>query len=169
MKNLLRFFLAAVLIATLQLAMAAPVLALKNGMPVPGFTLPDVAGHPVSPLTLYRGKVVLLNFWATTCGACLAEIPALNTLYRQLKAKGVVVIGVAVDSSLGAVASQVAKSNIGYPVVVDQEKSIYFDLYGLFGLPVTLLIDKKGNLAGKFMGELKPDSPQLRDKISSLL
>ncbi len=139
-----------------------------QGTAAPDFTLSDINGRKVT-LSEFRGKVVLLNFWATWCGPCRAEMPALNNLYLDLKGKGLVVLAVSVDPSDKPVRSFVSEKKLGFPVLLDKEKEVYFDSYAVVGLPAAFLIDKKGMVVEKIMGEQEWDSAQMKEKIIKLL
>jgi peroxiredoxin len=133
----------------------------------PDFTLNDIYGKKVM-LSQFRGKVVILNFWSIWCGPCLAEMPSLNKLYLEFKDKGLMVIGIAEDPAEKPVKSYIQEKGLAFPVLMDKERKVYFK-YSLFGIPVTFLIDKKGVIVEKFIGERDWSSPQMKEKISNLL
>ncbi|TAN45078.1 MAG: TlpA family protein disulfide reductase [Nitrospirae bacterium] len=132
------------------------------------FTLPDINGNKVS-LSAFKGKVVILNFWATWCSSCRAEMPSLNNLYNSFRDRGLVVISVSTDKSEKAVKAFATKANLSFSVLVDKNREVSFDEYGVFGLPVTFLIDKNGLIIEKFMGETEWDSGTMREKISRII
>ncbi len=132
------------------------------------FTLPDINGKKVS-LSEFKGKVVILNFWATWCGPCRAEMPSMNNLYLELKDKGLVVIAVSVDASEKPVRSFVKELKLLFPVLMDKNKAVSFDEYGVLGLPTTFLIGKNGIIIEKFLGEREWDAPDMKGKIIRLL
>lgn len=138
------------------------------GASAPDFALKDISGKKVS-LSGYRGKVVLLNFWATWCGSCKAEMPSLNNLYLELGSKGLAVLAVTIDTSEDTVRSFVADRKLAFTVLMDKEKEVYFDSYAVMGLPTTFLIDKKGNIVEKIIGEREWDAPQMKEKILRLI
>lgn len=107
----------------------APALAVKINTPAPDFTLKDLNGSKVS-LSNHRGKVVILNFWSTTCGPCLEEIPSLIDLQREFKSQGLVILGIALDHSAKPVQELVAKLKIDYTNLMDVNNDVYFDSYG---------------------------------------
>jgi peroxiredoxin len=142
------------------------VLAKASSL-APDFTLNDLNGKKVT-LSQLRGKVVILNFWSIWCGPCLAEMPSLNKLYLEFKDRGLVVIAVAEDPAEKPVKSYIQDKNIEYTILMDKDKKVYFK-YSLFGIPVTFLIDKKGMIAEKFIGERDWSSPDMRAKICNVL
>jgi len=133
-----------------------------------GFTLPDINGKKVS-LSEFKGKVVILNFWATWCGPCRAEMPSLNKLYIALKDKGLAVIAISVDTSEKTVRPFIKEQKLSFPVLMDKDKAVSFDEYGIFGLPTTFLIDRNGMIVEKIPGEREWDTPQMKGKIIGLL
>ncbi len=136
--------------------------------PAPAFTLPDINEKKVS-LSDFKGKVVLLNFWATWCGPCRAEMPSLNRLYAAFKNDGFVALAVSIDPSEKPVKSFVSEKGLAFPVLMDPEKEAYFDLYAVFALPTSYLIDRNGIIVEKIMGDREWDSPDMKNRISSLL
>ncbi len=112
----------------------------------PGFTLTDASGAKVS-LADYRGKVVLLNFWATWCGPCQVEIPWLQQFEQQYKSKGFEVLGVSMDEDgWSAVKPFIAENKLNYRVLLGNDS--VSQLYGgLDALPTTFMIDREGKFA----------------------
>lgn len=140
------------------------------GKSAPEFELKDLSGARVR-LAEVRGKVVLLNFWAEWCGPCRAEMPFMESLYNAFKDKGLVVLAVSVDRSEKAVKAFVSEKKLTFKVLMDKDKEVSFDQYGVIGLPTTFLIDKnkKGGVAEKFMGPMEWDSAEMKDTVSRLL
>lgn len=110
----------------------------------PDFTLTDLGGNTHS-LSSYRGKVVLLDFWASWCGPCKVEIPYLITTYKKYRSQGLVVLGVGLDSK-HLLNRASADLEITYPVLVD-DRRITAQPYGIRGIPRSILVDKKGRMA----------------------
>ena len=115
------------------------------------FTLPDLEGRPVR-LREFRGKLVLLNFWATWCAPCLHEMPSMERLYQTFKQTDFVLLAVSVDRQ-GAQAAKpyVENLRLTFPVLVDHTNDIGRQ-YGARGLPSTYLIDPDGQLLGAVVG-----------------
>lgn len=164
-QTLTVLFLAFHLVAV---ASVAPALAVKVNTPAPDFTLKDLRGQKQT-LSSYRGKVVVLNFWSSTCAPCVKEIPSLNDLYRQLKPEGLVVLGIALDPSAQPVSELVAKLKVEYPNLMDNDQEVYFDSYGLFGQPVSVIIDRQGVVRDKIIGAVEWTSPAVRAKLQAHL
>lgn len=119
--------------------------------PAPDFTLKDVDGKTVK-LSDYKGKVVLLNFWATWCGPCKIEIPWFIEFQQRYKDRGFTVIGVSVDEDgWEAVKPYLATKQVNYPVVVSDE-AVNTMYGGIEGLPTTFVLDKDGKIANTHIG-----------------
>ena len=142
----------------------SPGFAQMPGSKAPDFTLNDISGNKVSLFT-FNGNVVILNFWATWCGPCKAEMPSLNNLYLELRNKGLDVVAISIDATEKPVLSFVSQKKLAFPVLMDKNKEVYFDSYAGMGLPETFIIDRKGILIEKLMGEQEWDSPKMKDKI----
>lgn len=142
--------------------------AVQLSKPAPDFTLNDIDGSKVR-LADFKGRVVVLNFWSTTCAPCVAEIPALNTLYRDLKGRGLIVLGISLDRSAKPVRELAATHHITYPLLMDCQQEVYFDTYALFGQPVSIVIDRSGVVQDKLLGQVDWSAPQIRSKILALL
>lgn len=134
----------------------------------PDFSLNDLNGKPVK-LSDFRGRVVLLNFWATWCNVCVDEMDSLNRAYRDMKDKGFVVIAISIDQSKKAVSEFVRLKGLEFPVLLDPEKEVYFDRYAVFGLPASFLIDKKGNIRERYIGEEDWQDRTFTEKVLKLL
>ncbi len=117
----------------------------------PNFDLTDLNGASLT-LASSRGKVILLNFWATWCPPCKAEIPHFKELYTQYQPKGLEIIGIALDQGgVADVAPFAREQAINYPLVIGNAQVV--ESYGgIRGIPTTFLIDKKGRIAAKYVG-----------------
>ena len=132
----------------------------------PNFKLADLSGHSVE-LASHRGKVVLIDFWATWCPPCRQEIPHFIELYKAYRGKGLEIIGIALDQSGAAVVKPFAQMNgINYPIVIGtpQVEAAYG---GIRGIPTTFLVDKKGQIAKKYIGY--QDKEVFEKEIQALL
>ena len=141
-----------------------PAAALQIAKPAPDFTLNDIDGKKVQ-LSDFKGKVIVLNFWSTTCAPCVAEIPSLNSLYRDLKGNGLIVLGISLDRSVKPVKHLADKLHIAYPLLMDSQQDVYFDSYALFGQPISVIIDRTGIVQEKLLGEVDWSSTKIRSKL----
>jgi peroxiredoxin len=129
----------------------AQVRPTKDRKPAPDFSLKDENGKTVK-LSEYRGKVVLLNFWATWCGPCKVEIPWFIEFEQQFKDKGFAVLGVAMDDEgWQAVKPYLAERKVNYRILLGDDAVT--QLYGgVDSLPTTFVIDKDGRIASAHVG-----------------
>ena len=113
--------------------------------------------HPSLQLSSYRGKVVVLNFWATWCAPCIEEIPSLNELQRQMPQ--LVVLGVSVDEDEDAYRQFLNEHHIDFTTIRDEQQHSNA-LYGTFVFPDTYVIDRKGEIRRKFISAQDWTSPK---------
>jgi peroxiredoxin len=131
---------------------------LKQGVKVekewgnaPDFTLPQVDGNSLT-LSDFKGKVIILDFWATWCPPCQMEIPDFVELYEKYKDKGLVIIGVSLDEGDSRSVKQFSeKYKINYPIVLGNAK-VTKDYGGVRAIPTTFVIDGKGDIKEKYVG-----------------
>ena len=133
----------------------------------PDFTLKDLNGKSIS-LSSFKGKVVLLNFFATWCPPCRAEMPAFNKLYREKKIRGLEIISVSTDRSINDIKDFLQKNKVDFPILFDADRSVSKQ-YRVFSMPTTFLIDKTGKIVEKFYGEYDWTEPETKGKIEKLL
>jgi len=120
------------------------------GKPAPDFALKTYDGRTVR-LSDYRGKVVLVNFWASWCHECSKEAPAVEAVWEKYRDKGVMVIGPAYMDQPDESMAFVAKYGLTYPVGLDVQGRIY-QLYHVKGIPETFVIDRNGVVVGHIIG-----------------
>ena len=113
----------------------------KIGKPAPDFEAIDLKGQELS-LKKYRGQVVLLDFWATWCIPCLAEVPHLKQVYDKYKDQKFEIIGISLDQTQAALASYIEEQNITWPQFLDS--GVVAKMYSVTGIPATFLIDGEG-------------------------
>lgn len=148
----------AAFVALASINLAAPLSAgeLKVGTKAPAWKLNGLDGKAVQSSD-FKGKVVVFNFWATWCGPCVREIPDFVEVQKEFKDKGVVFIGVSVDSpaaekkTTAKVKAFVEKMKINYPIVWG-DKKVDKDYGGITGIPQTYVIDKKGVIRASHLG-----------------
>jgi len=153
-----RRFIAACALAVLLAACSRPTSTVKSTVKVekdrkqaPNFTLKDATGAEVK-LSDYRGKVVLLNFWATWCGPCKIEIPWFIDFQQQYKDRDFVVVGVSMDDDgWQSVKPYVTQHKINYRVVIGTEE-LTQQYGGVDSLPTTFVLDREGRIASLHVG-----------------
>lgn len=120
--------------------------------PAPAFSLKELSGTTVS-LSDYKGKVVLLDFWATFCGPCLKEMPRLQKLHQEYGARGFSVLGIATDEEGAKVVAPVAtRTKVKYPILLTDPQA--WKNYGVETLPALFLIDRQGQIVQRFGGDV---------------
>ena len=144
----------------------AEVKSDKERKPAPAFSLTDERGTPVT-LADYRGKVVLLNFWATWCGPCQIEIPWFIEFEQKYKARDFAVLGVSFDDDgWKSVRPYIAAHKINYRIMIGTEKMS--QLYGgVDSLPTTFIVDRQGRIAAQHVGLV--DKSDYQNEILKLL
>jgi len=130
------------------------------------FTLKDLNNNDVS-LFDFKGNIIVLNFWATWCPPCKAEIPDFVEVYKTYKDKGVSFLGVSVDEDLNALKQFALDYNINYTVVVDNKNANIASKWNVTAIPTTYFIDKNGNIVDWNIGQISKS--QLISKLNSLI
>ena len=135
----------------------------------PDFELPALDGSEVALRSLRR-KVVLLNFWATWCGACRSEMPALEGLYRDLRSNPDFALITVSGSGRGAgpVAQFMERNGYDFPVLVDDANATG-SAYGVSGIPSTFVIGRDGQIVWNCVGAIDWSNPILREALNKLL
>ncbi len=117
----------------------------------PDFTLMNMQGEPVS-LSQYRGKVVILNLWATWCPPCREEMPSMEGLYQKYKDQGLVILAVSADENGKKAVSQfLQRTPYSFPILLDSD-SVVQNAYGVFRFPESFIIDRNGIVIKKIIG-----------------
>jgi cytochrome c biogenesis protein CcmG, thiol:disulfide interchange protein DsbE len=153
----------AVLLCCARLGAQAPSEVVGKAAPL--FVRSDLSGNAVD-LNKYRGRVVLLNFWATWCAPCQVELPQFEAWQKKYRAEGLKVIAVSMDDGDTAVRRTVRRLHLHLPVVMGDAQ--LGEAYGgVLGLPITFLIDRKGKIVAQFKGET--DLTSMESQIKQLL
>ena len=133
----------------------------------PAFSLPSRAGQAVA-LESLKGKVVMLNFWASWCGPCRKEMPLLEQMHKKYSKQGFALLGVNVDAE-SADAEKFLKVNpVSFPVLFDKESKVS-QLYNVNAMPSSVFIDRKGNVRALHRGYKDGDESEYLDQIRALL
>ncbi|MDH4328291.1 MAG: TlpA family protein disulfide reductase [Nitrospira sp.] len=140
----------------------------KVGDEAPNFHLRDLAGNMIS-LSQLRGKVVLLNFWATWCGPCRVEMPAMEQLYRAFPRREFEILAISTDAQ-GVAVTRPFQQEMGFtfPILHDAEYRVGL-IYGARSLPLTFMVDRQGVIRKKIFGARDWGSPEARELIQTLM
>lgn len=139
--------------------------AQPSGQIAPDFTLTTLDGDTVS-LSDLRGKVVLVNFWASWCPPCVAELPTIHQFYQSHQADGFVVLAVNAQENRGTVSGFINQHGYTFPVLLDPD-SVAADEYGIRALPTSFIVDKNGEIQYVHRGEI--DTATLKEIVEPLL
>lgn len=165
-----KIYLMFILIISIALFSASDNAADANTNPAekaPEFTLKDISGKKVS-LSSFKGKPVLLNFWATWCGYCKKERPHLNAVYNAYKDKGLVVISVSTDQSVDRVKSYLKQIPADFLVLTDTDGRAASS-YEIRGFPSSFLIDRNGFIKRRFVGYVEWTNPASGQMVEALI
>jgi len=146
-------------------AFAGAVHADSAPKEAPNFSAPDLSGK-VQTLSSYRGRIVILNFWATWCPECVRELPSLSAFAEANK--DVVVLGVASERNPETVRDFLSSSPVKFPMIIDATGDIFVTKYMIRALPCTLIVDRKGFIADRIFGAENFQSTGFREKIKRL-
>ena len=136
--------------------------------PAPAFSLKALDGTVLSNESL-KGKVVLLDFWATWCTPCHKTMPELQALHRKYADRGFAVVGISIDEGgPKKVKKFVASRKIIYPIALDSEKNPAWDAYRVKAVPAAFLLDRDGRIVAQWTGA-PALSAELEGKLASLL
>jgi peroxiredoxin len=141
---------------------------LKQGDAAPPLRLPTLDGAVVD-LASFRGKVVVVNFWATWCPPCVEEMPSLEKLHRALGPEGLVVLGVSVDEDEAALRAFAQKVGVTFPTLRDPGGRGPTAAYRTTGYPETFVVDPQGVLLDKYIGPAEWATPEAIDHFRELL
>jgi thiol-disulfide isomerase/thioredoxin len=160
--------------AATQAALPLPEMShsltpLKPAKPAKNFTLPDLDGKP-HKLSDYRGKVVLVNFWATWCPPCRREMPSMERLSQQLKDQPFVILAInqQEDADRVFVFTGQLEPAPTFPILFDPDSAVSH-AWGVLGLPASFIVDKQGRVVYRAMGGREFDHPEIEQAIRALL
>lgn len=164
-KILVASLILVVLVAACSESGAAAPQGVNTGNVARDFTLETVEGNSIS-LKDYRGQVVLINFWATWCPPCRAEIPDLQSTYLERREDGFVVLGLNVEESRAVVQQFMDEVEMTYPVLLDEGGEV-LQTYRANGLPMSVIVDPEGVIQVRHVGYLT--AGQLEDYLAELM
>ena len=120
----------------------------KVGAPAPLFSLPHLTGEGNLSLSSFRGKTVVLNFFASWCAPCKREAPDLEAVWRRYRKDGLVVLGVDSGDTRGSARAFLSAHGVTYPIAFDPEEKLALGAYALPGMPVTYVVNSAGRIVG---------------------
>ena len=150
-----------------QTEISPPRMA-KVGFTAPDFRLKNIKGDLVS-LDALRGKVVLVNFWATWCSPCRAEMPSMEELYRSFDRRDFEILAVSSDEDgLRSVKPFQEEYHFTFPLLVD-ETLLINDLYGVSSIPTSIIVDRKGIITNRFFGAVDWNDPRQKNLVTQMI
>lgn len=159
--------LALFLTLALLLTLALPAAALDVGARAPEIGLPDLDGH-MQRMSALRGKVVIVDFWASWCAPCREEMPVLERLYRAHRGDGLIIIGVSQDRGVANMRSFVARTPVSFPLVHDASHSVA-GRYHPSRMPSSYIIDRRGIVRHVHAGYRSSDAAAIEHEVEALL
>ena len=150
-------------------ALSHTLTRLAEPLPAPDFVLEDMDGEP-HPLRDYRGKVVLINFWATWCPPCRREMPSLENLYQKLRDQPFAILAINQWESPDHVFSYMGDLSVfpTFPILFDRKSEIS-EAFGVKGLPTSVVVDKQGRVVLRAIGGREFDHPEMERAIRALI
>ena len=139
---------------------------MSEDIQAPEFDLQGPAGEP-QRLSDHRGKPVILNFWATWCPPCRAEMPSMQRAHDTVADEGISVIAVNVGEDAETIERFLSETDVDFPIPMDLDSEVV-QSYPVKGLPTTFVIDPKGRLVYSATGEREWDDPKLLDQVRAL-
>jgi peroxiredoxin len=135
--------------------------------PAPAFTLPQRGGSTLA-LESLKGKVVMLNFWASWCGPCRQEMPLLEDMYKRYGKQGFTLLGVNVEAETADAEKVLKTIPVSFPILFDKENKVS-ELYNVSAMPSSVFIDRKGNVRYVHRGFKTGDEGEYLNQIRALL
>ena len=132
----------------------------------PGFSLRDIDGA-THRLSDYRGKVVIVNFWATWCPPCRKEMPSMERAWQSIKSQNVVLLAINVGQNEDQVWGFTAETTISFPLLLDEDGTVSSS-WPMLGLPTTFVVDTDGRVVYRAVGDREWDDPELLAPILAL-
>ena len=181
-KNTFRFFLLFVLAAVFMIprpleAQVSPeaekalrearIRVLKDRQDPVNFTLSLLNGGNAA-LSSYKGKVVILNFWATWCPPCRSEMPSMDILYQRFKNQGLEILAVDIGEDQTTVQEFIRTNRHTFPVLLDKDTKVSSQ-YGVSAIPTTFILDRQGKIIGTLVGSIPWDNPKVIAAFEALL
>lgn len=142
---------------------------IKEGSPFPSMALPKLGAKGTIDLAKLKGKVVVVDFWASWCEPCKLELPALDALYKKHRAKGLVIIGVNMDETPAEARTFLKERPVQFPHVYDGEKKALADKLELDKMPTSFILDRSGKIVVRHEAFRPGDEKKIETTILKLL
>jgi thiol-disulfide isomerase/thioredoxin len=165
LNTIQKFPLAA--LAALLLAAAWPAAATDGAVPAPQFSLESRAGGQVSLADL-KGQVVMINFWASWCGPCRQEFPALDQIYGKYKPMGFTLVAINVESEKADAEKFLGATPVSFPILFDPDNTVS-GKYGVSAMPTTVLVDRQGRVRWQHRAYKPGDEAKYIEQIRAAL
>jgi thiol-disulfide isomerase/thioredoxin len=162
---MLRFPIAA--LAALLVASAWPAAATDGAAPAPAFSLASRAGGEVSLADL-KGQVVMINFWASWCGPCRQEFPALDQIYAKYKPMGFTLVAINVETEKADAERFLGATPVSFPILFDPDNKVSGS-YGVSAMPTTVLVDRQGRVRWQHRAYKPGDEAKYIEQIRAVL
>ena len=156
----------ALLLAGATHATGRGLTALPDKPVAPEFELKDADGN-LHRLSDYRGKVIIVNFWATWCPPCRAEMPSMQRAWEQLREEDIMMLAIDVGEDEDAIFEFTASYPVEFPLLLDTESSVS-EAWKVKGLPTTFVVDQWGRKIYRAIGGREWDAPELLKKVRAL-
>ena len=155
---------------SLAMALGAPTSAHAAGEVMPDFSLRDLNNKEVK-FSDFKGKVVVVSFWATWCQPCMVEMKHLQKMHEELKDNDFTVLSISTDDARSAsmVKPIIKRNGYTFPVLLDKQTKVVSQLNPSKTLPYTVIVDKEGRISATHMGYDPGDEVKLREEIDALL
>jgi thiol-disulfide isomerase/thioredoxin len=164
-KTIQRLPLAALLAALV--ALAWPAAATDGSPPAPQFSLANRAGGQTS-LAALKGQVVMINFWASWCGPCRQEFPALDQIYAKYKPMGFTLVAINVESERADAEKFLGATPVNFPILFDPDNTVS-GKYGVSAMPTTVLVDRQGRVRWQHRAYKPGDEAKYIEQIRAAL
>lgn len=165
MKTILKFPIA--VLAAALLGTAWPAAATDGAVPAPQFSLASRAGGQVSLADL-KGQVVMINFWASWCGPCRQEFPALDQIYAKYKPMGFTLVAINVESEQADAEKFLSATPASFPILFDPDNTVS-GKYGVSAMPTTVLVDRQGRVRWQHRAYKPGDEAKYIEQIRAAL
>ncbi len=166
----MRLFIARLVLPVIALTLTATAEAkLKKGDAFPFASLPALNGKGTVDMTKYKGKVVIVDFWASWCEPCKIELPYLNNLAKKYKGKDVVIVGVNLDEKQADALTFLKAHPVQLPLAYDGAKKVLAEKAEIEVMPTSFIIDKNGVIAERHQAFREGDGEKIEKEVAELL